>query len=107
MEIITEIKITSANLMQVFKLPCVAAMLKAKDDKFGDFDVAISLRPEMMTEDTQGEGWFKAAFIGDMLVEYENHKWRPWRTKHSVINGCLKRLMKESEPKQLELFPED
>lgn len=107
MKIIAEIEITSANLMQVFKLPCVSSINKGKDDKFGDFDVAISLRPEMMTEETQGEGWFCGAFIGDMLVEYENHKWRAWRTRHSKINEGMKRLMKAFEPRQLELFNEE
>lgn len=107
MKIITQIKITSANLMQVFKLPCVSAIHKGKDDKFGDFDVTITLRLDMMVDETLGEGWFNGAFIGDMLVEYENHKWRAWRTHHSKISEGMKRLMKESEPKQLELFPEE
>lgn len=106
-KIITKIQVTSANLMQVFKLPCVSAIHKGKDDKFGDFDVAISLRPDMMADETHGDGWFHAAFLGDMLVEYENHKWRVWRTSQSKIDQGMKRLMKESEPKQLELFPNE
>lgn len=60
----------------------------------------------MMAEETQGEGWYHAAFIGDMLVEYENHKWRAWRTKHSKVNPCMRRLM-SAQPKQLELFKEE
>lgn len=104
-KIITQIKITSANLMQVFKLPCVSAIHKGIGDKFGDFDVAITLRPEMMTDDTQDEGWFKAAYLGDLLVEYDNHKYRAWRTKHSKIPDITREFMFREDPKQLELFP--
>lgn len=106
MKIISQMKITSANLMQVFNLPCVSSISKGKDDAFGDYDVAISLRPDKIIEEMQGEGWYHAAFIGDMLVEYENHKWRAWRTRHSAIPQGIRRLLSE-QPKQLELFKEE
>lgn len=106
MKIIYQIKVTSVNLMQVFKLPCVSQIVKGKDDLFGDFDVAISLRPDKMADELHGEGWYNAAFIGDMLVEYEDHKWRAWRTKHSMIDPGMRRLM-SVQPKQLELFNEE
>lgn len=65
------ITISGRNWNEIIALPCVSAIHKDNDD-----NIAVSVRPNSI-KDYDGEegGWYKAAHIGDTLVEYADGKW--------------------------------
>lgn len=69
MKILRKIKIEGKNWNDIFCLPCVECLGKDLDDNERPY---VSLRTDAFDwEQSIGIAW-----VGDTLVEMENHKWR-------------------------------